>query len=294
MKEQKIKDNVEELLKEELLKEADAIKAEVDQNPELKDVTVPEDLKEKLMAKIQKSEEAREAYEKLAEPDREAIRIWKEEQFQKNMEKLDVEEKPISFKRRKRTRRALLLVATVAIMVLAMGMTSIGGRPFILDMFESSVGEQEMTRINSERDGVENTDDTVTEDEEFYEEIIKTFGIEIVKLYYVPENTNFLMGDIDKEAKKICMLYQCGNQVIEYQMIVNYQMRSYGYDIEDELVSEKILTVSDIPITVKKYQLPDKTYQYVAQFEYKGNAYILNGAISEDEFEKILKNLFFF
>lgn len=295
MKEEKIKDNVEELLKEELLKEADAIKAEVDQHQELKNVTVPEDLKEKLMKKIRKSEEEQDAHEKLAEPEQKVIRAWREEEFQKGMERLDVEEeKPIRFKRRKRTRRAFLLVATVAIMVLVMGMTSIGGRPFILDMFNAAVGEQEMTRVDSAREGNIGTEDIVTDDEAFYKEIAKVFGNEVVKLYYVPENTKFLMGEIDEEAKKICMLYQSGEQIIEYQIIINCQMRSYGYDVEDELISEKILNVSDVPITVKKYQLPDKTYQYVAQFEYKNNVYVLNGAVSEEEFEKILNNLFFF
>lgn len=295
MKEEKLKDNVEELLKEALVKEANVILAEVEQHSELKNVTVPEELKEKLMKKIQKADEAQEAREKLAEPEQEALRGWREKEFQKGMEKLDIgEEPPIFFKRRKRTRRALLLVATVAIMVLAMGMTSIGGRPFIMDMFNAAVGEQEMTRVDSAREGNIGTEDIVTDDEAFYEEIIQTFGIEVVQMCYIPDETIFLMGDIDEEAKKVSMFYQCGEQVIEYRIIINCRTSSYGYDIEDEVVSEKILTVSDVPITVKKYQLPDKTCQYVAQFEYKNNVYVLNGAISEEEFEKILNNLFFF
>lgn len=134
----------------------------------------------------------------------------------------------------------------------------------------------------------------ITGDEEFYKEVTELFGTEVVQMYYLPKNTEFLMGDIDEEGKLVCALYQYEEHVLEYQIISNYRTRSYGYDIEDELLDETQINVSDVPITVKEYRLPDGEHQFVAQFEYENCAYVLNACISEAEFHKILKNLKFF
>lgn len=293
MKEEKDRDKLEELLKQELLAEAEAIRAEVSRREELQAVTVPDELEKKIKKQIQKMEEERLAQEKLSEEDKENMRLGREIQFQKNLELLDVEEAPVSI-RKKRPWKVFLLIAAAATMLLATGLTSFGGPPFILNMMEDALGEREVTKIDSEREGRNANTDEVSEEEKFYQEVKDTFGINVVKMFYMPSHTRFLMGEVVEESGLISIFYQCDEEMIEYQVVVNYQTRSYGYDIEDELISEEILNVSGVPVTMKEYQLPDGGCQYVAQFEYESNAYILNSTVSQEEFEKIIKNLNFF
>ena len=43
-----------------------------------------------------------------------------------------------------------------------------------------------------------------------------------------------------------------------------------------------------------QYELSDGSKENIAQFEYKDVFYILNTTMEEEEFKKILKNLYFF
>lgn len=293
MNEDKERDKIEELLKRELLEEAEAIRAEVNRREELKMVTAPDEIEERIMQQIQKVEEERKVYDALSDEDRESLRLGREVQFQKNLERLDVEETPMST-HRKRPWKVYLVIAAAATLILAMGLTSFGGPPFILDMIDDVLGEREVTKMDSEREGKNANTDEISEEALFYQAVKETFGVKAVKMLYMPAHTKFVIGDIDEIGSQACMIYQCEDEVIEYQIVANYQTRSYGYDVEDELVNEKELEVSGVMIAVKEYKLPDGTHQLVAKFEYEENAYILNSTISIDEFEKVLKNLNFF
>ena len=75
---EKHEDNLEKLLKAELEKEAGEIMEEMDSDKSLQDVSFPEDLDKKMWSKIQEYEEQQEAYEKLSDVDKEAIRLGRE------------------------------------------------------------------------------------------------------------------------------------------------------------------------------------------------------------------------
>lgn len=297
MKEEK--GNLEELLKQELLKEAEAIRYQVNQREDLKDVVAPESLDEKLAEKIRQVEAERIAQEQFSEETKESIRLGKEAQMLNHLELLEVyeeekEEVVPSQRYKKKPWKLFLLIAAAATLILAMGLTSFGGPPFILNMMNDALGNREMTRMDCEREGTEEYLGEVSEEEQFYQEVKETFNTDVVRMLYLPSHTMFLMGNIDEGSSQVCMLYQCEEHVIEYRVTVNYQNHSYGYDIADELVSEKKMTVSGTVVEVKEYKLPDGTYQFAVQFKYKNNAYSINSTVSGEEFEKIIKNLKFF
>lgn len=297
MKEEK--GNLEELLKQELLKEAEAIRYQVNQREDLKDVVAPESLDEKLAEKIRQVEAERIAQEQFSEETKESIRLGKEAQMLNHLELLEVDEEEKeevvpSQRYKKKPWKLFLLIAAAATLILAMGLTSLGGPPFILNMMNDALGNREVTKMDCERDGKAENTDEVSEEVKFYQEVKETFGTDVVRMFYLPAHTQFVMGDMGDEKGQVCVLYQSDEQLIEYRVIVNYQTRSYGYDIADELVSEKKLIVSGVEINVKEYKLPDETHQFVAQFKYMNNAYILNSTISGEEFEKIIENLNFF
>ena len=298
MEEKKKIDNFEEFVKEEVLREVAQIDETVAAYKEQHSYEYPKELDQKIMDQIRRIGEKQKAYEMLSEEDKEALRLGREAMIRRELEE-DEETYPeekrenanvVPFK--KRSKKAWGLVALVAALTMVFGMTGIGGRPFLLEMIGVDVGEKDLTRVESEN--VKENEEQLGAEAAFEQEIKETFNTTFVRMIYLPEKTDFLMGDINKEQGQIYILYQYEKQIIEYQMILNYREKSYGYDVEDELISEETIKVSNVPITVSCYKLPDGQEQYVAQFKYRNTYYILNGIIPRAELENILKNLNFF
>ena len=120
-------EEMEKLLRGELDKEARAILEEIEADESLKDLKLPDENEEVLMQKIQKLEEKKAACEEMPEKDREAFRLGREMQaLQENGKTVSDENevdthKTIPFK--KRRKKPYLLVAIVAVLAFAMGMT---------------------------------------------------------------------------------------------------------------------------------------------------------------------------
>ncbi|XCP85441.1 DUF4367 domain-containing protein [Roseburia hominis] len=312
-------DNLEKLLEEELKKEADQILAELEADESLKHIELPDDLDARMMERMRKIEEEKEVYAKLSEKDREALRLGKDMQVLRELEEMDKDEvvsevgesadhdgkmddateaedttgKRVVFFRKKR-RMAYVMVAIVAVMVMAMGVTSFGETPMYTKVGKLNVGSREIVQIDSAREGENNL---VGEDEESgaYDAIEEAFGVDVVRMQYLPDKTTFLNSDLDMTLKRVCLLYQSQDSIIEYKIMLNYLEQSAGYDVEDTLVEEKELKVLNVPIKIKRYLLlENQTYQMVAEFKYKNVYYILNAPINETEFLKIIENLNFF
>lgn len=294
-------ENMERFLKSQLEKEAEETIAEVEADKSLRDVSVPENMDDELEKMIHDYDAGQEAYEKLSEKDKEALRLGRELQILQELDAEDNEEKDekgsagnvVAYRKKKR-RKVYLLVAVVAALVLGMGMTSIGGAPFLTGLMEQLVGEREVVQVDTEREDEKTVEEHIYNEAEIYEEIKKELGVEIVSFGERPEGTMLLESDIDEERKVICILYQCQGEIVEYKIVLNYNEQTHGYDVEDELIEENSIEISKVPIQIKKYRLPSGKEEYIAQFNYKGAFYTLNAAIPEAEFMKIIQNLYFY
>ena len=294
-------EEMEKLLRGELDKEAQAILEEIEADESLKDLKLPDENEEVLMQKIQKLEEKKAAYEEMPEKDREAFRLGREMQaLQENGKTVSDENevdthKTIPFK--KRRKKTYLLVAIVAVLAFAMSMTSIGEVPLVTEIKNQILGTSRMVKMNSEREGDEAVVESTGSEATAYEEIQNAFGTEIVYFGYMPEDITFLDYEIDTTLKKICLLYQCPNGILEYRISFLPIEQATGYQVEDKLVDQEVLTITDTPIELNCYDISGETkMMYVAQFEYKGMYYTLNvtSELKKEEIIKILKNLYFF
>lgn len=307
-------EKLEDFLKSELMKEGDEILAEIEADESLKDISLPEEMDEGLWKKIQKRQAEKAAYEALSEKDKEALRLGREMmmlngddagkgegQDEKNaVGKRDAERavendgaKVVKYSR-KRKKRVYLLVAAVAVLALAAGMTSIGGAPFVTGVMKKIVGDREMVQIDSEREGNGDRNTKESEEEHFYQEVEEAFGFTPVMLGYKPVNAIIIDCEMNEELEEACMVFEYEKKTIEYQIWVNYKDKSVGYDVEDKLVYEESLLISGEEINIKEYQVDDTDLrEYIAQFEYKGVYYTLNGCIRKEEFSKIINNLIF-
>lgn len=307
----KEQENMEKLLKSELKKEAAEILADVEAEESLKDVSIPEEMDDVLQEMIQKMESVKALEEMLPEKDQEALRLGREMQAlgdtddngndckDENEDEDDSEPESVRtsgkvvVRYRRRLRKVYLLVAVVVIMVLAVGMTSIGGTPFVAKVLKDVIGDREMTKINTEREGEDERAIADNSEEIFYQKVEEEFGITPVKFGYVPEGTQFIGGDIDQTIKKVCMLYQYQETIIEYRIIFNYEERSYGYDIEDSMDKEEFVEVLGIPVSVRQYAIEGDKNEYVIQLEYENVFYVISAAMPKEEVLEIIQNLIF-
>ena len=331
---EKHEDNLDKLLKAELEKEAGEIMEEMDSDESLQDISFPEDLDEKMWSKIQEYEEQQKAYEKLSDADKEAIRLGREVQALRGGEntkdhlKKDVESDsyidnvvPIEHgkhetdnkasddgtngetekeagkkkvKKRKRHWKVYGIVAIVAVLAMMWSMVSIGGTPFFGRVLNDIIGDREMVKVNTEReDGDKNkTDDH--DEAKVYEEIKESLGVDVVRLEGKPDNMSLVHSDIDKKLNRVCLIFANENTTLEYQIVVNYQEQSHGYDIEDEKIKEELIKEGGNEIRFTQYKLPDESKENTAEFVYQDVFYTLNAVMDEEDFKKILKNLYFF
>lgn len=287
------KDQLKEILKDQLNREAKQIEEEVGLNDneeipnELK-IRMKNALDQKIREREMRSEDMRrtDAYAKLSEEDQEALRLGRE------MLKNQSEEKKIYTMRRKKSYiRRIVALAAVLILVMAVGMTSIGGPERMLQFVKSSVGGRQVSKVNSsDKNKIIEEED----EEKAYEKIAEEFGIAPVRLWWYPENMEFenMILDTDIQVAEVDYLYK--GKKIEYFVSASYGEVSWGYDNEDKKIDYYCERVKSTDIEVTEYETPEtERNRYVAEFEYKKLHYCLSGELTKEEMENILKNLYF-
>ena len=294
---EKHEDNLDKLLKAELEKEAGEIMEEMDSDESLQDISFPEDLDEKMWSKIQEYEEQQKAYEKLSDADKEAIRLGREVQALRGGEdtkdrlKKDVESDsyidnvvPIEHgkheadnkasddgtngetgkeagkkkvKKRKRHWKVYGIVAIVAVLAMMWSMVSIGGTPFFGRVLNDIIGDREMVKVNTEREDGDKNKVDVYDESKVYEEIKEKFGMDVVRPWKKPDNMVLIQSDIDEILKRVCLIYENNETLIQYQMEIQSENKSYAYDVEDEKVKEEQIVVDGNTIDIIQYKLDD-------------------------------------
>ena len=263
----------------ELQKEADEIRAIIDNQPELQEMEMPEEVHLSLMNKIKEYEEQK-VRDALSEEDKEALRIGRKVQEKRNRTK----------RTRKRIQRLVGVAATVAL-VIGVGVTSVGGKKLFVDIFEKNFGGEDKTYVES---GDSEMVGEITE-EQARQEIKEMIGEEPVEIVYKPKNTKFLNMTIDKEVQEAMLYYSLDDKIMSFQIVSRYVKSSTGIQIEDNLLQEYAIELPETTVTVREYSvLETGEKEYTAQFTYKNSEYFLVGIVNKAEFEKIIKNLHFF
>lgn len=269
---------IDHLSQEEMQREADEIRALIDSEPELEDICVTDDMHDRMMDRIQKYEQEK-ALSNLSEENKEALRLGKELQNKRKKTRMP------------RKRKVWLVLAATLVLVTSVGVTSVGRKNIIVEMLEKTFGDGDKTYVDSEEiDPVKN----VTE-EQAYADVKEVLGDNIVSVVYLPDNSEFLDIQLDKELQEATLYYSTGQTIISFQMVSRYVNSSIGMDLEDELLQEYKIELPETSVQMKEYKVKETgEREYTAKFSYKNCKYFLTGIIKKEEFEKIIKNLHFF
>lgn len=287
------RDQLKEILKDQLNREAKQIEEEVGLNDneeipnELK-IRMKNALNQKIREREMRSEDMKrtDAYAKLSEEDQEALRLGRE------MMKNQSEEKKIyTMRRKKRNIRRIVALAAVLILVMAVGMTSFGGPERMLQFVKSSVGDRQVSKVNSsDKNKIIEEED----EEKAYEKIAEEFGIEPVQFVWRPVGMQFKKMLLDTDIQLAELEYLYNGENTEFMISASYGEVSMGADNEDEITDHFYKQEKKIQIEVTEYKTPDTgTNRYKAEFKYKNLYYCLTGTMTKEEMENILKNLYF-
>ena len=287
------KDQLKEILKDQLNKEAKQIEEEVGLNDneeipnELK-IRMKNALDQKIREREKRSEDMKrtDAYAKLSEEDQEALRLGRE------MLKNQSEEKKIYTMRRKKSNiRRIVALAAVLILVMAVGMTSIGGPERMLQFVKSSVGGRQVSKVNSS----DKNKIIEEEDEELaYEDAEKEFGIGVVRILGKLDGMQFDKMTLDRDLQVAELSYDYKDGKIQFIISAAYGETAWGSDNEDIVIDNYFIKRKETTIEVKKYKMVEKSKdRFAAEFEYKDIHYCITGTINEIEIKKIIDNLYF-
>lgn len=291
------KELLEQTIKEDLEKEAQEIlKAlETSDADKLSDEKQLE-LKKKIDKKIEDYEFEKICNE-LPEEYRDALRagmeLKKQEDSADHSHKQD-EEKPDGNKkvvRKRKSLRVYVALAAVMIMVLAVSISSVGDGRSLMKTIKSMVGEREVVKVNS---GEDNYVIEVESEEEAYQKIEKEWGIMPVKLVMLPTDAKFVKAELEKDLKVAELYYQINNENIVYVINEDQAKNSIGVSLEDKVIEDYILEVQGVLINIKRCEIAStKQKRYYASFNYKETKYFLFGVKEQEDFERILNNLYF-
>lgn len=291
------KELLEQTIKEDLEKEAQEIlKAlETSDADKLSDEKQLE-LKKKIDKKIEDYEFEKICNE-LPEEYRDALRagmeLKKKEDSADSNHKQDEEKSDGNKKvvRKRKSLRVYVALAAVMIMVLAVSISSVGDGRSLMKTIKSMVGEREVVQVDS---GEDNKVIKAESEEEAYQEIKAEFNINPVKIIDLPLEAKFSKAIIEKELKMGELYYQYKGENIVYIVSGDQAKNSVGMDREDQVIEQYCIEVQGINIEIKVCQLPEtKKKRYFAHFNYQEGEYFLIGVMARNEFEEILKNLYF-
>lgn len=282
------RDSLEQFICDELKKEAEDIKREVDgaNMP-----VMPADLKAKIKAQLDQQIEDYEKerlYARLSEEDRKALALGKkllEEQKEESSE-----EKVVTYKK-KSVKVYVALVAAI-VLVLAMGITSVGGPDRVLQKMGLKIGEREVEKINSSEDNLVIDENA---EEKAYQAVEDAFGIVPVKMAGRQEEIKFSSYFIDKEMQVAEIYYDYEGETIAYLISTVYTESSWGIDVEDTVTNEYIIENNGHLIEITEYETLDSGFgRYSARFTHNELEYFLMGTMEQEEFNFLIKNLKFF
>lgn len=254
-------------LKEELEKEAAEIERELAEDPELDNLEVSKELDDAIYAEIQR-------YEKEQEEDK-------------------IKEFPLRTYKKKK--RAKLIVALVAILVLVMGMSvsSVGSKSYMKELIEKFTGKSQMDVTNVKDMNSQDTNEW--EENIAYQKVDEMIHGKCARILKRPEEMHFQSYTINDEIKQADLFYEYKEETIRYEIYLNQTDSSKGVTKEDEEITTYELKVKNnqIKISERKTEKAEANVM-TAEFEYKGVFYQLRGKMERNKFNKIIKNLKFY
>ena len=273
-------------------------------------IQMPEHARESIRARLDdeiKKLEEKKAYEHLSEEDRRALELGRkilrgesekpqnadESQAGKEPKAESSEETPVRRKWTGRKRlKVCLVLAAVLVLVMAIGITGLGGPERVIQMLTQEVGEREVEKINSSD---ENLVIVKEDEEEAYQLINKELSVQPVRISYCVPGMKFDNMKYDEVMQIAELNYQIDEKIVILYINASYEHSSLGVDVDDEIVDKYIKKSEYGNIFISEYETDkQKEHKFSAKFTYNGLEYFLIAQLGKETFERVLDGLYFF
>ena len=245
-----------------------------------------EHLAEEEMEKIEKDESLDDIPEAL----KASLRHRIDERFAE--ENGTEKENTVTVHPKKRRVRLSLVLAAALILMLAVGMTSVGESVNVVKFLKGKVADREVEKTTATSE--DNLVIVEENEEEAYQAVSDAFGIETVRIMGRPKGMVFEGMELDKTMQTAWMTYDYNGKKIRYIINTTYVDSAWSLDMEDEVTDEYFIEQRYFTVDVKEYRTPETdTVRYSAKYTYNGLEYYLYGTIEREEFENVIKNLYF-
>ncbi len=195
--------------------------------------------------------------------------------------------------RRKKAKYWVVSLVAVLLIVLGVGVNSVGSKSYLKTLWDTLLGDEPIKYVDVEDMEIQETEDG--DELAAYKEIKEKLNIQPVKLLYKPDDMELVDYEISEEILTAQLLYKYQDEIIRYLLYINDVDSSWGQKEEDNKVNTYTVPVNGIEIEAEEFRVKDSSEnRQIATFEYKGAHYQIIGAIEKSEFEKILKNLYFY
>lgn len=252
-------------LQKEIEQDVQRIEEEIANHPELEDIQVTEEMDAVLLSKIREYENANAAKN---EPRRKIVRY------------------------KKKKIRWIAALAAVLVLVLGLGMTSVGSKSYWKELLSVLIGDESAKVIDVEDMSKQMTEDL--DELQVYQELDKKIGTPLVWIRYKPKGMVLVQYEFDQEMQLARLFYDYQGEIIRYSVYAGEGDSSWTIKEEDTIVEEYTQPVNGVEIKVEGQEKPEQSdTRKVATFEYKGIHYELNGVLNKDELTQILENLYF-
>lgn len=305
---------MDKFLKESLIKEADDLEAELNESPDLVGVGASDDLFQSIVGKLkeqgiweeedpdpeknpepetdsdpesEETEDLDKIYQMLPESDRRALELGRQEEKRRQI-------KAQKIKRLRKILKHTGFVAAMFVLVFGLSMTSEANRRLVLKTWDGlmlNLGFRVTTNYMDEMDRKESVD---TEAEEAMKEISDQLGYAPLFLSYYPEGMKYQRYEIIPEQMEAVMFYFYDEEIFSVTMISQNREGSSYYALDEEPnLREVVYSDQGVKAEIWETNLNLEEETYVAEIVYGDCRYILNGIISLQEMEKMIKNIVF-
>lgn len=276
-----MKKSMEEFIKEQVELEDKLLLEHVKNDPATHNIEVSKETDEKLFARIRAYEEAKNTE--------------KEDTLEEKYERQQEEILRLRRQNRRSVRLTRFVVAAASIvLIFTFGMTSIGGADKVFKtLVQTLKGGGTEVEVDNTDGSVEKIE--IIDENEAYEKIKELWGIDAVRLQYLPDKTYFDSADVSENLQMGTLTYKEEKKLrILYQIMPGYKTGSKATEIQDDLLQDYVVLVQNIEVELKEYNT-GKGNRWLVTFSYEAVQYIMMIMDeNQDEVEKIVKSLIFY
>lgn len=189
--------------------------------------------------------------------------------------------------RRPRIRlRAALAAALVAILALGVGMVGSGKKVYLPVVSQREDGDESTTKVNNSKEGIARS----YSEEEVCQEIEDQLGVLPVRFGYRPRDM-ILQEYWIKDDQDAILRYAYGAKRLHVYISKDYDESSINFKVDGVLKDTVKAEAMSIEVPVYEYEDSQGNIYMQSSFEYLNTYYSIDAMMEQEEFEKILENI---